>query len=305
VFEADGLFSISNRIQLLNPAATLCGLVLLLATHRLTPISAAMAYTVAAVPTFIYTTVNIWPLIRNQWSIQIDACRLLLNYGIRSYGIDLLGTLALQIDQVLVIRMLMASQMGIYGVLLSLSRMFNLFPAAIVMVLFPKASAASRDEVLGLVGRSARLGTVVTGFSSLAVSLIGPHVLAILYGREFATNNRCLLILLVEVTFSGCITILMQAFMALGRPGVVSVLQAVGLVLSIPLMLFLVPRYGIMGAAMSLLISTIARLIFVLCSFPLLLKLPVPRLSLNREDLQSLLALVPTAMAGNRATTAS
>ena len=76
----------------------------------------------------------------------------LLQYGIRSYGIDLLGTLALQVDQVLVVSLLSADAMGSYVVVLSLSRMLNVFQTSVVMVLFPKAAGHSTDKVLSMTG---------------------------------------------------------------------------------------------------------------------------------------------------------
>ena len=84
--------------------------------------------------------------------------------------------------------------------------------------------------------------------------------------------------LLVEVTLSGCVFVLAQAFMALGRPGMVTLLQAAGLSISIPIMILLVPRWGIAGAALALLVSTTARFLLVLASFPMILKVSAPSL---------------------------
>jgi len=82
--------------------------------------------------------------------------------------------------------------------------------------------------------------------------------------------------------------VLAQAFMALGRPGTVTLLQAVGLGLSVPLMLLLIPRFGIAGAAVSLLISTCARFAFLYASFPVILKMVPPSLRPQREDFEVL-----------------
>ena len=64
------------------------------------------------------------------------------------------------------------------------------------------------------------------------------------------------------------IAVLAQAFLSTGRPAVVALLQGVGLAAIVPLMLFAVPRYGLVGAALALLASTALRLIFVLGCFP-------------------------------------
>ena len=72
--------------------------------------------------------------------------------------------------------------------------------------------------------------------------------------------------------------------MAIGRPGVITALQLMGLLLTVPLMTLLVPRYGIVGAGTALLLSTTSRFIFVLMSFPIFLKMPVPHVLPKQED---------------------
>jgi O-antigen/teichoic acid export membrane protein len=170
--------------------------------------------------------------------------------------------------------------------------MFNIVQNAVVVILFPKASGLQTAEILLMVERSARIATVITASSSLLVSLIGSEVLVTLYGHQYSGNARCLRILLLEVTISGCVFVLSQAFMALGRPGIVSCLQASGLAISIPLMLVFVPRYGIEGAAASLLISTIARFILVMAGFPLILKTRLPNLIPQMTDFHLLRSLL-------------
>ena len=49
-------------------------------------------------------------------------------------------------------------------------------------------------------------------------------------------------------------------------------------------MFVLVPRYGILGAGVALLSSTLTRLCGVLVCYPLFLKMPVPRLIPKSDD---------------------
>lgn len=91
-------------------------------------------------------------------------------------------------------------------------------------------------------------------------------------------------ILVVEVVLTGVTLILAQAFMSLGRPGIITILQSIGLVLSITLMSVLVPDYGLVGAGLALLCSTIVRLVLMLLSFPLFLKVHPPNILLTGED---------------------
>lgn len=286
--EASDDFSTSNAVQTLTPFATLLGLVAFWTVHKLTPYTAGFAYIAASIPTFwlMYKRVRKAGLTR--WSFDPAIMKLMLSYGVRSYGIDLLGTLALQVDQVLVVSLLSPSAMGSYVVVLSLSRMLNLFQNSVVMVLFPKAAGRSAEEAVALTGRSVRVSGLITALSGVFVCITGPTLLRILYGKEYVGAAGALRILVIEVVLSGATFVLAQAFMALGRPGVVTILQAVGLSLSIPMMLWLIPHYGIYGAAVSLLTSTIVRLIFIYAGFRLFLKVSPPRLLPAMQDVKLL-----------------
>lgn len=284
--EANGAFSSSNLAQILNPAVTLAMLLLLLAVHHFNTFTAACAYILAAFPILFLLLWQARHFFGEGARPNLATSKLLLSYGIRSYGIDLLGTLGLQVDQVLVVSFLVPAQLGIYVVMLSLSRVLTVFQSSVATVLFPKAAGRTQEMALALTGRAARVGTLLTGLGAASIALIGPFLLRLLYGPAYAHSVASLRILLVEVTISGCVYVLAQAFMALGRPGVVTLLQAVGLGLSVPLMLVLIPRWGIKGAAFSLLLSTCARFIFIYVSFRLVLKVPAPSLIPQKEDFE-------------------
>jgi Membrane protein involved in the export of O-antigen and teichoic acid len=284
--EAEHDFSGSNAIQILTPFSTLVVLIGLLIFHRLDAYTAAVAYIIAALPSF-------WLMVRRIRNAGVEVGRVsveigkqLLSYGVRSYGVDLLGTLALQVDQVLVVSLLSAGAMGSYVVVLSLSRMLNVFQTSVVMVLFPKAAGHSKDAVLAMTGRAVRISGLATAACGLIVCTAGPALLGLLYGAEYVTATGALRILVLEATLSGVVFVLAQAFMALNHPGVVTILQALGLSLSIPLMIWLIPKYGIYGAAVALLTSTVARLLFVSVGFRIFLKTAAPSLWPEWRDIR-------------------
>ena len=130
--------------------------------------------------------------------------------------------------------------------------------------------------------------TFITALCGAGIIVAGPYLLILLYGPEYAGAAAILRILVIEVIIGGATQVLSQAFMALSRPGVITALQAVGLLLTVPLMLILVPRFGIEGAAFSLLLSTCARFAFVLVSFSRFLDLPRPALLPRRADVSFL-----------------
>ncbi len=283
--EATGSFTTSNLAQILNPTMTLLFLLVLLSFHHFDTFTAACAYIAAAIPVLVLLVWRAWHLFHGGIRcISLATSKLLLGYGIRSYGIDLLGTLALQVDQVLVVSFLRPRDLGIYVVMLSLSRTLNVFQSSVVMVLFPKAAGRAPGSAVALTVQAARVSALVTGLFAACIAMVGPVLLRVLYGSEYAHSVLSLRLLLLEVTLSGCVFVLAQAFMALGRPGMVTLLQGLGLALSVPLMLLLIPRWGIAGAAASLLLSTCARFIFICVSFKLTLRVPFPRLMPDKSD---------------------
>lgn len=282
--EARGKFGLSNATLFFTPLLGLAGLTGLALAGAMTPFRAALTYVFNGVPVFCWMVWRMWRLFRPRWTGLLASLRTLLPYGVRAYGIDLLGALSLQIDQALVIGFLSPAAMGTYVVALSLSRMLQLFQQAVVMVLFPKVAARPADEVIALTGRAARISTVMTSMAGIAVMLGGQWMLRLLYGAEFVAATNLLRLLVLEVIFASTALVLAQAFMALGRPGIVTMLQGLGLALSVPLMLVLIPRYGLLGAGLALAISAAVRLLLMMLCFPWLLNERSPKLLFGRED---------------------
>ena len=288
MLETLGDFSVANATRYFPVALTLILLVWLALTHSMTPLAAAIAYLAPPVLTAIWLA---WRLRRYFARRVFDprpALRVLGSYGIRSYGIDVLATLSQQIDQVLVVGILSAQSMGVYVVALSASRVLQIIHFGVVTVVFPSASGLERDRVVAMVSRAARISTVVAIVCAVALVVAIPILIPIFYGAEFADAIRVAQVLTLESLIGGLVAVLAQTFMALGRPGVVSMLQGVGLCLALPCMLFLMPRLGLMGAAIALLISTCARLILLFAAFPLILHLPTPKLLPIASDFANL-----------------
>jgi O-antigen/teichoic acid export membrane protein len=290
--ESQGGFGVSNLSLLGPPSFTLLALAGLWLTHTFTPVNAAWCYVPAGLPSLYWLMRGVHRSFHPRFRDMFRSMRLLFSYGIRSYGIDLCGTMSIYVDQALVVRILKPSMMGTYVVALSLSRMLNAFHTAVVMVLFPRAVSQSTETILDMTGRAARMTTFITTICGAGIVLLGPQLLQLLYGPEYRGAAAILRILVLEVIISGATLVMSQAFMALSRPGVVTALQAFGLLLTLPMMLVLVPRYGIEGAALSLLLSTCARFLFVMGSFSRFLKMPRPDLMLKGADLRYMSSMV-------------
>jgi O-antigen/teichoic acid export membrane protein len=288
MLETLGEFHIANVARYATVLLTLLGLALLALSWRMTPFTGALVYTGAPVVIAFWTAWQLREHIRLRFFDPRPALRVLASYGFRSYGIDLLNTISSQIDQVLVIAFLNASDVGIYVVALNASRVINILHTAVVTVVFPEASGLDKATVVGMVERSARVSSCVALAFAAALALALPILLPLFYGDAFSRGIAVGQVLTLEAVISGLISVLAQAFMALGRPGIVTILQALGLAVVVPLMFLLLPHFGLIGAAYALLLSTMVRLAIMVGFYPAILKVPFPRLIPTLDDLSHL-----------------
>lgn len=289
--EAQDRFTQSNALSVAIHWGTLALLIGLLATGSLTPMRAAVAYVVTAIAVA-------WPLWRLFRRLRPRLERLrwalarLTSYSVRSGGVQILGALSVHIDKVLVVGLIAPEAMGLYVVALSAARLLEVVQKATRRVLLPKSASRPVPEVIALTGRAARFNLVLTLTGGAVLAAFAPALLSLVYGPAFADGTLLLRLLVAEVLLSSTAMVLAQAFMALDRPGVVTVLQGLSVGLNVPLMLLFVPPLGIAGAGLSLLVASAVRLGAILACYPLLLGVAPPPFLPTQRDARVLQAFL-------------
>jgi antigen flippase len=295
-YDAQGDFKRSNIMNYVPPMLTLTGLVVLHVLNQTSPFSVSLAYE----SPFALTTATTLFALRRFLCVprQIaERVRALLHYGFRAYGLDILGTLAGQIDQAMVIGLLSAGNFGLYAVAVNGSRVLATLAASLNTVLFPTAAGLESSQAVALVVRSARIVFATTAVAASFFVVALPLLVSVAYGEEYASVVGVTRWLSIAVIFAATTTTFTQAFMATGQPGIATILQCLGIGMTVPLMLALIPRFGLTGAAYAVDISSVARFVLVMVSYPLFLHHPVPRLFLTRRDVAALFASLRRARA--------
>jgi O-antigen/teichoic acid export membrane protein len=255
---------------------------------KLNVYSASLAYLLAGVPVTIWNFIWVWQYFRPRFTAVNQVIRDLTSYGLRAWGADLLGSIASQVDRLLVVSLLAPDLMGMYVVAQSAANLLNVLPSAMVPVLLPTAADRSMSEIVTLTGRAARVTLVALLIAALPLLTIGGFLLHLVYGNRFDGASGVLRLLVAESVLDGVTGVLSQAFLAAGCPGTVAVLQGSGLASAVPLLVWLVPMWGLNGAGAAILLSTTLRLCFVLANFPLRLKMRPPSLLLRPSELAAL-----------------
>lgn len=284
-WEARGYFRWSAFSQLVTPLMVAIGLGVLIAADRFTPFTAAAVYVTAGLPSLFWILGSLAARCRPTLAGGRAMWGRLVHYGMRSYGVDLCGILSIYLDQALVVGLLNPAAMGIYAVGLSLSRVIGAIHASVAMIVFPRIVGLDPPALVGAVGRSARLGTIVAAAVGACILAVGPALLTWLYGPAYGAAARILPILVVEAVVAGLAQVLLQGFLATGRPGVATMVLASSLVISVPLFLVLVPAYGVMGASVALLGASTLRVLLTLTAYRWLPGMTVPRVWLGADDM--------------------
>lgn len=259
-----------NKFRALPQVLILTALLILAGFHRLTPESAACAYLLANIPGIIWNGLWVLRRFRLTFKNKLQSGRLLLGYGIRAWGMDLIGAISDQVDRVLVVAFLSPSDMGLYVVSQSSARLFSIIPNSLQIVMAPKIVLLGAEKGAPLLVRTARITFMVMCAGAIPLGLLARYALSFVYGHAFRSSAPVFRVLIAEAVVGGFTLLLAQGFAQLGKPGRATVQQIVGLSTSIPLLIVLVPRFGIDGACYALLASTVLRSIFAIASYKLL-----------------------------------
>ena len=175
--------------------------------------------------------------------------RPILNFGLRGFAGNVATFASISLDQVIIGPALGTRQLGFFAVAASLASLPYTAGVAIGSRALADVAAPDSAKVGETAWRFMRLTLIVTMAVAAAVGILGPIVLPVLYGRVFEPSAVPLVILLpgsvalsMSATASACLN-------ATGWPGRSTLAELAGFVITVVGLILVVPRYGIVGAA--------------------------------------------------------
>ena len=290
--QAAGRFSWYNSLLLMPPILTLIGLLILAACDAFSPKLSTLAYVLPVVPALACSLLFLRRIYRPRFLFRSVIVGKLLSYGVQVWGIDLLVTLSRQADRAILVGLLSPAELGAYVVAQSMALTLNVVSNSVYAVLYPRAAGRSPNDIIATSGLAIRICGMIVSFAAVAAGLCAPILLTVLYGPTFAEAVVPFRILAADAVISAVNVLSIQVFMAAGRPGPVAILQAIGLAAYIPLAFTLVPLYGLDGAAVAWLVSSILRLVSIYLCFPLVLHVRPPWPFPRRSDFVALQGMI-------------
>jgi O-antigen/teichoic acid export membrane protein len=282
--EAERDFAAANILRVVPATGVFFAMLALFSLGLLTPHIGALVYALASLPMAAWLFGRLTLKLRPSFIGTRRAARALISYGLRCYPNDLLSAAAVNVGPIVVIGMLDPASVGYFAVSLSLSRVLDVLNSSVATVLLPSIAAQDQIQVMRKATVAARLNLLTTSLAALPLLALAPFLLPLVYGADFSAAGLIAQLLLVEMTLTGTSAILSQAFIALGRPGIVTLLQAAGFGLSTSLLLWLAPRFGAAGAAACMLAAALTKLICIIACYKAVLGLPLSELRFRRDD---------------------
>jgi O-antigen/teichoic acid export membrane protein len=178
-----------------------------------------------------------------------------LSYGIRVYPASVTAFFGYRAD-VFLLSWLLGSptQIGLYGVAVSLAELVFYVPDSVSTVFFPKVANAERADADRLVAPVNRLNLLITAGAALAMVPLGTIVVWVLL-PSFAPGLAALYILLPGVVALSMSKVLSGYVTGVGRPLSTGAVSTATLIANLIANLILIPIAGIEGAAASSLLS--------------------------------------------------
>jgi O-antigen/teichoic acid export membrane protein len=156
-----------------------------------------------------------------------------------------------RLDAFLVNFFLGPAGVGIYSVSVALAEMLWYLPNAVSFVIFPRAARTRPEAMNAFTPRVFRTTLALTALGGLALAALGRTLIVLIYGEAFAPAYGPLLALLPGVVLLGGAKVLTNEIAGRGHPQYNSMASALGLGLTIFLDLLLIPRFGVLGAAIA------------------------------------------------------
>lgn len=227
-----------------------------------------------------------------------------ITYSLPSYLANMAQFLNYHLDIFFVSYFVGVQGVGLYSLAVRIAQLIWLISGATSQVLLPDV-AASADRV------SAQQRTACVARFSLWLSIPlagglvvgGEMLLPLVFGSAFQESVPALIWLLPGVTIFSVSNVIGSYFAGIGKPHLNLAASLVGLVVTLVLDFILIPRLGIVGAAIASSMSYLATTLAMIALFVHETRIPVGQvLLISKDDLSLISAMIRRVSGGERAT---
>jgi O-antigen/teichoic acid export membrane protein len=188
-------------------------------------------------------------------------------YGLKAYLGNLAQFLNYRIDILLISAFLAPNAVGYYAIAVGMAETIWILPGAIATVLLPRISSLHDTDANNLTPRIVRHTYFIIFVFVLCLFFFAKLLITVFFGSAFLPSEKPLLILLPGIIAVAGSKTLAADLSGRGKPQFAAYASFTSLAINIPLNLYLIPKWGISGAAFASSASYIAANIMVIIAF--------------------------------------
>ena len=200
-----------------------------------------------------------------KFSFHILAFKDTVKFGIQSCIGNVIKLLNYRLDLFLVSYFIGMTAVGYYSISVFLAETLWLFPSAIAMILYAQTSELTKEQANKLTPIICRNTFLITFLSALMLFALSKIIITLFFEVKFLPALQPLWILIPGIVIFSICRLLTNELAGRGKPSIVFIAPTISLAVNIPLNLFLIPQWGISGAAFASTISyTISTLVTII-----------------------------------------
>lgn len=199
--------------------------------------------------------------------VRLDHLRSLARLGVGMFSVTVVQYLHLRVDQLLLAIIRTPAEVGVYNLGVAVADTLRKLPAGLSAILFPTAAKLSAERAGALTARASRASVVGAMAMPLVAVILMIAVVRPILGPEYRGTMLVFLLLIPGTIALAISQPAMTHFQARGKPWRLAYASFACLILNLALNLLLLPKYGIIGAALTSSISYSLLAIILLRSF--------------------------------------
>lgn len=267
IFQAYEKMEYQSLAQILNSALMLAS-ALFAISQGFGIIGFALIYSIVTAIVLLYNfIICMWKFIRPKleidWVFWKDTIKKALPFGLTGIFV----TMYHYVDSVMISYMVGNTEVGLYNAAYRIAFTFSLISEVYFTALFPNMSRwyiKEKETLKQAFNISFKLMLYTGLIVGIMITFFSDYIIRVIFGREFLSSISLLKILIWSISLSFVNTSLAIMLDVTNNQHLNSLRVFIGVLFNIVLNLFLIPRYGALGAAVATLVTRIFIMVLVL-----------------------------------------
>ena len=174
-----------------------------------------------------------------------------IRYGFKAQFSNFVQIVSYRFDMFLVAYYLGIVEVGYYAIAVSIAEMLWIIPGSVGLVVFSKLVTLKDEEKKQMLTSACKNVMLIVGVCILIFYLVSPYIIIVFFGKLYAPALKPLIWLLPGIFTFSVSKVIYGGVLSLGKPGKNLKASILGAASNIILNIYLIPIYGITGAAIA------------------------------------------------------